>query len=358
MSEIVVTKMTINNFSKFLSDIGVPKEGRDSASENKEPFYLSRLSGSRISIETATIIHKQNWAAAKKVIDEYPFFYNAETGWSLPDENDVLNMFKVYFRSFMKRIIATGVKPVLVLEGTSPSMKSRTAKKRTEARASNTEKANSLRKQMCLETYKKSLIHLYPPRPAHMHIVSEIGKELNLPVLRAKYEAEGVCAHLVMDKNDPFHCICAYCEDYDIFMYGCRAVISTLRSTGKNFEITAYSIHDILQCMEFIDSSIPHNTRDPKHISQIHSAIRRLRLFCILCGSDYGSDSSGLGDKNNVPGFGPKKIWKLMLKHGVQSYEEICEIEPLFKLIQYHDILDTLSENTKYTVVHTGNISP
>jgi hypothetical protein len=56
-------------------------------------------------------------------------------------------------------------------------------------------------------------------------------KELEIITLRGYHEGEGVCAQLVMDLDDPYHCECAITDDYDIFMYGCPAVLRNLRTT-------------------------------------------------------------------------------------------------------------------------------
>jgi hypothetical protein len=218
-----------------------------------------------------------------------------------------------------------------------------------EARSSNEDKTTSVAygmDQIGLNAYKKKLVYSYMPNQEHTHAVIEVLTEMDLPVLRAKHEAEGVCAFLVNTPlNHQFHCACALTDDHDIFMYGCKAVIRDLRAADAkfgNFECVGYSYVDILCTLGLLpydDMGIPM----PFTQEEYDIAHRRFQLLCILCGTDY---------HENVKGLGPSKVLDKILKHKITSYEEICVIEPKFSEIPYDKIMDTLKANMEYTIVH------
>lgn len=324
--------MTIRGLSKYLKDKGIPKMGRSHDNDPDPVYTLNQLKGRRIAIEVAGMIYRQNYAAVKYVVDRHSFILT-DDGWSRPAEHEILQMFKVYFRSLIKRICGTGIYPLFVMEGKSPEMKGCTIQRRINTKNDIIDKVNSIKDCPDLREYKQKLIYAYTPNTSHMEIVKEVLKEQSVKVVHAKHEGEGVCACLVnLPDTHPLRCDVALTDDYDIFMYGCRAVIRNLRSiSGGSFEIEAYAFVDILTTLGFLDST---------H-TDIDLASERFKLFCILCGSDYSE---------NIRGLGPAKVCNLILKHDIMSYEEICEIEPRFRMIPYQDIIHVLESNKEYMV--------
>lgn len=351
ISILAICKMTIKRLAEYLRDQGVPKIGRRSSSDSDHPLYMSSLRGKRVAIEVSGIIYKQNWAAVRHVVNNHPFVcLPTATGgsqWSKPSDDELLYTFKMYFASFVRRIIDSGIIPVFVLEGKSPDMKGTTVQRRSDTRSDQETKANNLRDSMDLEEYRKRLLYSYPPSYKHVDIVLDILKDKGVTVIRSRYEAEGVCAYLVnthsvLDANGkecvfPHRCDTALCDDYDILgLYGCRTVIRNLRSTDKShgyFEAEGYTIDDILCTIGFLQQ--PYSDADRE------IACKRFQLMCILCGSDYS---------DNIRGLGPSKICTMMKKHNIITYEDACLVDSRFKAVPYHDIVKTINDNMEFSV--------
>lgn len=334
--------------AKYLKDKNVPKLGRDKKEDVEPPFLLSSLKGIRVAFETADFIYKQNWAAVKRVIESFPFVWIEGNGWSVPSNHEVFEMFKVLFKSYIKRILATGVIPVFVVEGKSPELKANTCQKRADTRQENNKKFNSLQKETNFSKFKDQLQYAYPPTLEHIQAVMDVLKDMKITTLRAKHEAEGVCAYLVKCTTDPHHCKCAYSSDYDIFMYGCPAVIRNIRSMykdsskGSGLEATAYALKDILITLDLL----PHD--QPITPEMELKAFEQFNLLCVLSGTDYNE---------NVPKIGQAKILAMIKKYDITTFSEACNINPAFTVIPYHEIQETLMKNQEYNIVYSPYVS-
>lgn len=334
--------MTIKNLPEFLRERSIPKLGRDGKNDTSPPFYLNQLKGVRVAIETAGMIYKQNYAAVNSVVERHSYVYVDGVGWSSPSIDEVHTMFKVFFRNTVKNLLATGIRPVFVLEGRSPQLKKNTAKKRADQRATNESKLDAEQKNLNLDAFKSRLRNSYPPNHVQVNISIEVLTELNVPTIRAKHEAEGVCAFLVNTPDDhPLHCHCALSDDYDIFMYGCKAVIRGLHKADPKvggFEVTGIAYVDILLGLGLLVPASDVHTDE-----EFTAAHEKFRLFCILCGTDYS---------DNVYGFGPAKVLKLITEKNLDTYEKVCAFDERFKAIPYEAILKTMEENLEYGIVH------
>ena len=355
-------KMTIKRLAEYLRDQNVPKLGRRNEEDEEVPLYMNQLKTKKIAIEVAGLVYRQNWAAVKHVMKNHTFiFVSNKDGiggyWSRPADEEIHTMFKVYFRSFVKRILDSGVIPVFVVEGKAPDMKGATIQKRVDGKKEQSDKADALRGNIELDEFKKKLLYAYPPGARHAEIVLEVLKDMGVTTVRAKHEAEGVCAYLVntdyiSDENGirtkfPLHCDVALTDDYDIFMYGCRAVIRNLRSAEANkgyFEAEGYAFEDILYTLGFLPIDEDGN-RIPVSSKQKNAAEGQFRLMCILCGSDYS---------DNVRGLGPAKICAMIKKHNVMTYEDACKVEPKFTVIPYDKIIQTIEKNKEFVVIDPG----
>lgn len=319
--------MTIKRLSEYIAKCNVPKLGRRNENDTDESYFLSNLKGYKIAVEVSSILYKQNWAAINNVVERFPFEYAIRSGeiapsWNRPTIDDIIPMFRIHFRSYVKKILSTGVHPVFILEGDIPPMKKNTSLKRSGMKDAQKDKAHISSQSTSLTEYKKNLLYSYHPSVIHRDVAKEILLEMKQLVVQAHYEGEGVCAALVsLPKDDPYYCSMALVDDYDIFMYGCKAVIRNLR---KNMEIEAYAYNDIL-------SSFGLHTDE------------QFTMLCILSGSDYAE---------NVPNIGIAKVCDLIKKHKINTYDEICEIQPKFRDIPYHDIVKTLSLNRGYDPVY------
>lgn len=347
--------MTVEGLSEFFKKRAIPMAGRrlkDNASST-QPLLLSFLKGKKVCIEVQGIVHKQTYAAVQRITHSFPYIYVDNMGWAHPPESDVLDMFKIYFRSFAQKILKSGIVPIFILEGKTPPMKMDTVAARRKALEDRKKEFESMKKKtmrsisaISLNEFKKASECIYAPGSSHVAIVKEILSELDITMIQADYEAEGVCAYLVNNPNDSNHCSCALIDDYDIFMYGCKGVMRGLRSL-KNlttsgidyFEVEGYSFSDILETLGLISKcSISLSTPIQ---SDDEIAIRRFQLICALSSNDY---------HEGVYGWGPAKIYKLIMKHNIHTYEQICTIEPKFSTVPYQEILGTLKINMGYTL--------
>lgn len=341
--------MTIKRMAKYLKDKNVPKLGRNKKGDVEPPFLLSTLKGIRVAFETSDFIYKQNWAAVKRVIESFPFIWIEGNGWSVPSDHEVFDMFKILFRSYIKKILATGVIPVFVVEGKSPDLKANTCQKRANIRQENNKKFTTLQRETNFSKFKEQLQYAYPPTLEHIQAVMDILKDMKITTLRAKYEAEGVCAYLVKCTTDPHHCKCAYSSDCDIFMYGCPAVIRNIRpiykdgcSKGSDLEATAYSLRDILTTLDLLPCDQPI-TQEMEA-----KAFEQFNLLCVLSGTDYFE---------NVSKIGQAKILSMIKKYDISTFSEACNINPAFNVIPYHEIQETLMKNQEYNIVYSPYVS-
>jgi len=358
--------MTIKRLAEYLRDQNVPKLGRRNENDSDTPLYMNQLRGKKVAIEVAGIVYRQNWGAVKHVMKSHTFIFMSNKDsigghWSRPSDDEIHVMFKVYFRSFVRRIIDSGIIPIFVIEGKAPDMKGATIKKRIDGKKEQSDRADAVRGNIELNEFKKKLMYAYTPGSKHAEIVIEVLKDMGVTTVRAKHEAEGVCAYLVNTTftigehgesvKFPLHCDVALTDDYDIFMYGCKAVIRNLRSadpTKGHFEAEGYAFDDILYSLGFLPVDEDGN-RMPVSCTQKITAEEQFRLLCILCGSDYS---------DNIGGLGPAKICTMIKKHNILTYEDACRVEPRFAAIPYHGIIQTIENNKTYTIIESSSVHP
>lgn len=395
--------MTVKGLARLLKSNNVPYLGRYNDEDTSTPFYLNALAGKRVAIESAGIIYKQMMGAVRLAIGRHEFTYG-DDGWSKPSDDDVLEIFRWMFRSYMERLLSSGIVPIVVIEGRSPTMKSDTIQNRSNDRCNKKEQAECARKSPNVDDYKKYLRSAYHPCTIHVDAAIDVMRNLGITMLRANHEGEGVCAKLVNDPNDPYHCVCAIIDDYDIFMYGCRTVVRNLRYASDRvggFEGTAYAHIDIPMSLGLI------NMVDGKpDMNDYKMATHRFRLMCILSGTDYHPNVRDVGCVRVLKAMRTKEVEVTTIKVGdhtmdvhtetlrrfdggiphipmevrsspssitrfleshdgplvqyeivstyskrIDTYEEMCIIDPRFKSIPYYQIISTLKANMTYTPI-------
>lgn len=319
--------MTVKTLNKFISSIGVPVIGRPRKSNDTIPFYLNQLKGKTIAIDTPLIIYAMNYRAAEDIVSSHQFKM-VDGRWDHPDPDLIYPYFIHHMREYIHCIRMTGINPIYVMDGDVPPMKGDIHDKRSLQK-------ENLKSQYdpILAEHKKKVVYYYYPSEKHSQLTISLLQEEGYKVIQAKYEAEGVCAYLALKK----YCHGILSDDSDAIMYGCPIILRRprmLNAMTGHMEIEGIAIIDILVSMEFI--TIPYTPE------QYDAAVNRLRLFCILCGTDYHP---------GVYNVGASRIHHIMMRHNIHTYEEICAIDERFKDIPYYDILKTLEENTKYTVL-------
>jgi len=319
--------MTVKTLNKFISTIGVPVVGRPKKSNDTIPFYLNQLKGKTIAIDTSLIIYAMNYRAAEDIVASHNF-QMVDGRWDHPDPSLIYPRFVYHMREYIHCIRMTGITPIYVMDGDTPPMKKALHEKRNREKESHRQQYDSV-----LAEHRRKVIYYYYPDDKHSELTVSLLQDEGYKVLRAQYEAEGVCAYLAINK----YCHGILSDDSDAIMYGCPIILRRprmLNSLTGHMEIEGIAIIDILLSMEFL--TIPYTP------DQYDAAVKRLRLFCILCGTDYYP---------GVHQMAATRVYKLMMAHNIHTYEEMCAIDERFKEVPYYDILKTLEENTKYTIL-------
>lgn len=322
--------MTVTALSSLLNKYNVPFLGRARKCDDKIPTYINQLRGRTLAVDTSMIVYKVNSHAIDDMCRCHRF-ENIDGKWDMPDSSCHEVFFRKCMYEFIEGMKKTGVNFIYVIEGDVPKMKEKTSAKRREERH-----ARSLREFENLEDHISSMKDKYMISSMHKTITIEVLKELECRVLQAKFESEGVCAHLVKMKKA--HGVLA--DDGDLVMLGCPIMIRKLRSlkleTG-HFEYHGLCLMDILTNIGFIDTTLRMD--HPDYIK----ACDRLKVLCILSGTDYHP---------GVYRMGIIKVYNLMMKNNCYTFDDVCNVDPRFRDVPFDEIIQTLNDNIQYTVIN------
>lgn len=322
--------MTITALTTLLKKYNVPFLGRQKKTNDKIPAYINQLRGRTLAVDTSMIVYKVNSHSIDEMCRSHRF-EKVNGKWDMPDPSCHQDFFRKCMYEFIQGMKKTGVNFIYVIEGEVPKMKEKTSAKRREERL-----ARSLLEYEDLEQHINSMKDKYLLSDMHKEITIEVLKQLECRVLQAKFESEGVCAHLVKLKKA--HGVLA--DDGDLVMLGCPIMIRKLRSlkleTG-HFEYHGLCLMDILINIGFLPE--PRKVDDPEYIK----ACDRLKVLCILSGTDYHS---------GVYRMGIIKIYNLMMNNDCYTYEDVCNVDARFKDVPFAEIIQTLEDNIQYTVIN------
>jgi 5'-3' exonuclease len=323
--------MTITGLTRLFHKFNVPFLGRDKKSNDKIPAYINQLRDRTLAVDTSMIIYKANSYAIDAMCSMHHFVRGDDGKWDMPDRSNHIEFFRDSITSYINGMKRTGVSFIFVIEGGVPKMKEGTSAKRRQDRL-----ARSLMEYSDLNSHIRSMKDKYLLTEEHQKVTIEVLKELECRVLQAKYESEGVCAHLVRTKRAHG----ALSDDGDLVMLGCPIMIRKLRSlkleTG-HFEYHGLALIDVLLSIGFLSERL--RSDHPDYIR----ACSRLKVLCILSGTDY---------YDTINRMGIIKIYNLMINNDCYTYEDVCVIDPRFQEIPYYEILKTLEENTEFTVIN------
>lgn len=325
--------MTVTGLSSLLKKYSVPMLGRAKKTNNTIPAYMNQLSKRTLAVDTSMIIYKVNSLAIARVADRWTF-EKVNGSWNKPSDDEVRRSFFICMKEYIGGLIKTGIRFIFVIEGETPEMKKATHEKRHRERME-----KSLVQYDDLDKHIKSLKNKYLLSSFHVETTISILKENDCRILQAEYESEGVCAYLVVANKA--HGVLS--EDGDLVMLGCPIMIRKLRSlslTTGHFEYQGLALVDILINIGFLSS--PANFKNPAWIKEYHKATERMKLLCILSGTDYHS---------GVYRMGIIKIYNLMMQNDCYTFEDVCKVDPRFSSVPYQKIIDTLEDNTKYTII-------
>jgi hypothetical protein len=94
--------------------------------------------------------------------------WSEDHGWTSPDPAEVYDVFKRYFKSYMRKIKDSGIIPIAIIEGKSPRLKAQTTAKRVEIKDNNKVTAELNRKCRDLQLFKDSISASYNPGATHV----------------------------------------------------------------------------------------------------------------------------------------------------------------------------------------------
>ncbi|KAI9008180.1 PIN domain-like protein [Gaertneriomyces semiglobifer] len=218
--------------------------------------HISKFAGKTLVVDTYVWLHRGVFTCALELA----------TGQATTKYVD-------YCMRQVRLLTAHDVRPILVFDGGSLSMKSGTETQRRKRREDSLRKAHS-----CLQNGQKTKANEYFQQCVNVtpHMAYELIKVLKaegIEYIVAPYEADAQLAYLVKEGLAD----AAITEDSDLLVFGCPKVLTKLDKEGNLVEIR-------------ID--------DFGRVPGLESwTLRRFRQMCILSGCDYLESPHGIGLK-------------------------------------------------------------
>lgn len=328
--------MTVAGLSSILKKYSVPMLGRAKKTNSTIPAYMNQLSKRTLTVDTSMLIYKVNSLTIDKAADRWNFKKDSNGKWDRPPEELVHKLFIPVMKEYVNGLVKTGVRLIFVIEGRTPRMKEATSEKRHRERVE-----RSLVEHEDYDRHIKSLKDKYLLSNFHTEATISILKETKCRILQAEFESEGVCAHLVAIGKA--HGVLA--EDGDLVMLGCPIMIRKLRALNLDtghFEYQGLALIDVLINIGFLNVQYSDDGKPIFSQEDYKIACDRVKVLCILSGTDY---------HDGVYRMGIIKIHNLMMENNCYTYDDVCKIDPRFLAVPYEEIIQTLEENKKYTLI-------
>jgi flap endonuclease-1 len=195
-------------------------------------------------------------------------------------------------------LLEHGIKPVYVLDGVSPKLKTKEIERRRTIRKAAREEWERAKEEGRIEDARKAA---QASSRLSTNMIEEGKRVLNamgIPVIQASSEGEALAAQMAREGM----VWASASQDNDSLLYNCPRMIRNLSISGRrrvSRSRTYKTIHP-----EIIDLDM--------NLKLLGITREQLIDIAILVGTDYNE---------KVPGIGPKKALKLILKHG--SLEQI-----------------------------------
>ena len=201
-------------------------------SNYKKTISLTQLNGKKVAIDTSI------------------YMYQYLTKNALFDE----------FYLMIQLFLDAGIIPIFIFDGRPHHHKNKTMQMRREHRNKKEEQLKQLNPSSFKERkrLKKQCLRI---TQQDTQIVKELLDAMGVMYLDAPYEADELCAKLVLDKS-VYACLS---DDTDMFVYGCSKILRSLDLFQET--VTIYDMSRILRCMKMPQSDF--------------------RDMCILSGTDY-----------------------------------------------------------------------
>ena len=213
---------------------------------------IKDLNGKKIIIDASIIIY-QSVLSLKKL--------NLKN-----EENDISHILGFINKTIM--FLKNNITPIYVFDGKSPKIKENTLIQRNEKKQKIIDKMNSddYNSDNKLNDEKK----IFTPSKKQINEIKEILKLLGIEYIESEYEADPICAKLVIENI----CYGVVSQDMDLLTFGSKILIKDLSSNKKFKEINLDILLNELELkyIEFID-------------------------LCILLGCDYCPKIPKIGEK-------------------------------------------------------------
>lgn len=190
------------------------------------------------------------------------------------------------FRKIVNRLLVlivslrkNGLEPVFVFDGEGHNKKQDTRNERKKIKENSKEKMSEINSKEDPKGFASLAARTASVSQDHLLRIWNILIDLGIPCIRAKNDAEELCAALVRDG----FCEAAYTTDSDILAYGCPNAIFEI----KGDEAKVVVLDSLLKKLDF--------------------SMKQFVDFCILCGTDFNK---------KVPNFAAKKSFNLIRDMG------------------------------------------
>ena len=285
----------------------------------KKSVPLSYYSGKKVAIDSS-IAFMNFWKVSLRLKISKVDVVNQAIGDKFVDR--VIKKCITMLLHFIKKFTNNNITPVFVIDGKAPEEKKETINKRInikeksqkdfiECVTSESFESNSEQK---LNEARRKIVNFFPIPARYFSACIELLTMLDITCMRAKGEAERLCATLCREGI----CAAAYTTDTDVFVHGCPEVITSMSNSMCN----VVSLYDI--------------------ITSLGITFKQFVDFAIMCGCDYNTNISKIGIKRSldlIRRFGcienlPKNIDISCLNH--------IKCRELFNHVSSNELIDVI----------------
>jgi len=270
----------------------------------KEEISLDYLIGKKVGIDTYNMLYQ--FLASIRGPDGMPL--------SDSHGNVTSHLTGLFYRTI--NLVDMGVKPVFVFDGKPSELKSRTLKKRREARTDAEEKSSTALQEGNLADAQKFGSRALKMTPEMVIEAKEMLTHMGIPIVEAPQEGEAQ-ASVMVSKGQFFG---AVSQDFDCLLFGANHLFRNIGMTGKR-KVAGKNFYVEVK---------PQHLELEKVLGQLKIDRRKLIWLGILVGTDFNE---------KFPRIGPKTALKLVQKNN--SFEDIIaetKFEPEFDYKEIEDL--------------------
>ncbi len=270
----------------------------------KEEISLDYLIGKKVGIDTYNMLYQ--FLASIRGPDGMPL--------SDSHGNVTSHLTGLFYRTI--NLVDMGVKPVFVFDGKPSELKSRTLKKRREARTDAEEKSSTALQEGNLADAQKFGSRALKMTPEMVIEAKEMLTHMGIPIVEAPQEGEAQ-ASVMVNKGQFFG---AVSQDFDCLLFGANHLFRNIGMTGKR-KVAGKNFYVEVK---------PQHLELEKVLGQLKLTRQKLIWLGLLVGTDFNE---------KFPRIGPKTALKLVQKNN--SFEDIIaetKFEPEFDYKEIEDL--------------------